>query len=276
MNLRNVAVKMYNTPQYFFGRFYTLRKIYSASKKGKVAQDPSAKEYKNVVPVDHDQCVKDLNKEAVAFGLKLPKKYVDKIYDFSIKSRLKRWGWTQGVTFQLEDVVDGKENGNPVAIAEVWDKDECEELQEIANDPKLLAIAREYLGYDDVKFDIKLFWTFVSNMTDEERIKSNQTIEYHFDVHSWNFCYLHFYITDTDRYSGAHQLVKKSHKRKPLKWLWGSAKKSDEQIKKVYPEEDIVMIEGKAGDGFFEDTSCYHRAVAPEKSNRLLLQVRYY
>jgi len=275
MRLNSVAHKLRTQPSYFFGRFYSLRKAYSKS-KGLKAYSPIKYVKEKIFNVNVENLVKDLRSNAVAFGINLPDNYVQEILEFSKKSRLKRWGWTEGKTFQLEDVENGKINRENVAIAEVWDKKELKLLDEIAHDPEMLEVARKYLGYNDVQIDIRLFWTFSGNMSDEERIRSNQTIEYHFDVHSWNFCYLHFYITDTDAESGAHQMIKKSHKDKKMNWLWGSAKKSEEEIKNYYPKEDILTIEGKAGTGFFEDTSCYHRGVAPRKGNRLLLQIRYF
>jgi hypothetical protein len=71
-------------------------------------------------------------------------------------------------------------------------------------------------------------------------------------------------------------LVLRSHKNKPVKWLWGSVKKTDEEIAGFYPAQDIITVEAKAGSGFLEDTSCYHRALTPVKADRLMLQVRYF
>ena len=37
----------------------------------------------------------------------------------------------------------------------------------------------------------------------------------------------------------------------------------------------IQLIEGPAGTGFFEDASCFHKALIPTSGERLMLQVRY-
>jgi hypothetical protein len=34
-------------------------------------------------------------------------------------------------------------------------------------------------------------------------------------------------------------------------------------------------MEGRAGEGFFEDTLCFHKALAPAKRDRLMFQLRY-
>jgi len=275
MNIRNVAHKLWAEPEYFFGRFFVLRKLYSASRaNNRSALAETSQE--SVIDVDVAQCVNDLRRDAVAFNLQLSDAQIKEIYDFACSQPLRSWGKHQDVTFHLEDLKDGRVNGKLMPIAEVQNKEQCYSLQAIANDPDILKVARTYLGYHDINKEVRLFWTFAGNMTDEERIQNNQTIEYHFDVHSWNFCYLHFYITDTNRENGAHEMVRGSHRKKPFTWLWGSAKKSDEDIRSYYPEEDILLIEATAGSGFFEDTSCYHRARAPKRDRRLLMQVRYF
>ena len=40
--------------------------------------------------------------------------------------------------------------------------------------------------------------------------------------------------------------------------------------------DDFKIIEGNAGCGFIEDTSCYHKAHIPETKPRLALQIRYH
>ncbi len=276
MQLKSIVHKIYNEPAYFFGRFYTLRKLYSRISSGSLKNIEQESNKSDLVKIENPNALQDLDENAIALGIKLSESAAKELYEFGKSSRLKKWAWTEGKTFQYEDVQDGKINGEPVAIAEVWDKEDCELVYKIAEDPEVLNLVRSYLGYHDVQFYPRFFWTFAGEMSDEMRIKSNQTIEYHFDVHSWNFCYLHFYLTDTDENSGAHQMVKGSHKKKPLKWLWGSAKKSDEAIVKQYGKDKILTIVGKAGDGFLEDTSCYHKGLAPENQNRLLLQIRYF
>lgn len=71
-------------------------------------------------------------------------------------------------------------------------------------------------------------------------------------------------------------MVRGSHTRKPLTWLIGSARKSDAQIASRYTSSDVLTIEGPAGTGFLEDTSCYHKALPPLERMRLLLQIRYH
>ncbi len=274
MQLSSLLRKSIQEPSYFFGRFYTLRKQYAYLQKARNKAGNFHIGERRVFDVDEEKCAADLRRDAIAFGINLPGFYVEKLRRFALENPLQRWNG--GDYFYHKQVVNGKASSGPVGIAEVMNKDNCLEINEIAHEPSILKIVSSYLGYKNLQKRTNLFWTFAGDLTPEERIRQNQTIEFHFDVHSWNFCYLHFYLTDCDRLSGAHEMVRGSHKNKPAKWLWGSAKKSDAEVLAHYPKDDILTIEGKAGTGFLEDTSCYHRALAPIKTDRLLLQIRYF
>jgi ectoine hydroxylase-related dioxygenase (phytanoyl-CoA dioxygenase family) len=146
----------------------------------------------------------------------------------------------------------------------------------VVENKALDALVEQYLGYQIRGKDVLMWWSFASAMSPELRRARYQTIDFHFDVHALNFCYLHVYLTETDRSSGAHVLVKGSHRRKPIRWLFGSARQTDEAIATQYGDANIVTIEGPAGTAFLEDTSCYHKALAPSSHDRLMLQVRYF
>ncbi len=121
-----------------------------------------------------------------------------------------------------------------------------------------------------------LHWSFASDMSDEERRQlQHVVIDYHYDVGGYNFAYASFYITDCDRNSGAHVMMKRSHNRKPLRMLMGSAHASEASVRKLYGIENEITIEGPAGTGFIQDTSCYHRASPPTQGDRLMLAVRF-
>ena len=85
-----------------------------------------------------------------------------------------------------------------------------------------------------------------------------------------------FYITPVlDEFSGPHLTIKGSHKRKPLWMLLKSGRLSDEKVYAYYGKDNEIEIKGKAGFGFFEDPSCFHKVKVPTSQNRLLLQIRY-
>jgi hypothetical protein len=43
----------------------------------------------------------------------------------------------------------------------------------------------------------------------------------------------------------------------------------------VYGRDAERVMEGAAGFGFLEDSSCYHKALPPLSGDRLILQLRY-
>lgn len=264
---------------YALGRFATVRKVYSRlnslryplnrqTSRGAV-NDP-------LFPgVDVSQAVQELREDAVAFRFNLPTPLVDEIHDFARRGLCKSSGF-QGHRPFLEIATGQTAEGQRLAMAEVINPLECDAIRRIVESQALRQTCMRYLGYQPPKADIRLFWSFVSNLSENERRQQFQTIDYHVDIHDFNFCYAHFYLTDTDARSGAHVMVRGSHNRKPLSWLIGSARKSDAQIASRYASDDVLTIEGPAGTGFLEDTSCYHKALPPLERMRLLLQIRYH
>ena len=125
--------------------------------------------------------------------------------------------------------------------------------------------------------DVKVQWSPICNTSDTWRKINEQTVSFHYDVHHLNFLYIFFYITDCSKDSGAHELIKSSHKNKNFfKHLIGSAVKSKKSLELYYDKKDFTIIEGEAGHGFIEDTSCFHRARPPITKSRLAVQFRYY
>ena len=139
----------------------------------------------------------------------------------------------------------------------------------------IVSVASAYLGYAPSKASCWLFWSLKNELTNAQRESVYQTIKFHYDVHWYNFFYVNFYLLDTDARSGAHALIRGSHRDKRVRSLLGTAQLSDEQAIRDYGTHRIKTMEGPAGLGFFEDTSCYHKALAPLDRDRLMLQIRY-
>ena len=158
----------------------------------------------------------------------------------------------------------------------IRDPSRCPAVREVTQDPVLRAIVCNYLGYEPPRMLTILDWSFASDFTDQERRQlKHHVIDYHYDVGGFNFVYASFYILDTDRYSGAHVMMKRSHNRKPLRMLLGSTVATEAAVREQFGYENEVMIEGAAGTGFVQDTSCYHRATPPTRRDRLMLVIRF-
>jgi hypothetical protein len=166
-------------------------------------------------------------------------------------------------------------SGELAVLADVLEAPKSDAVRRVADDPFVLSVLARYMGYVPSRRTIRLIWSFVCDAADETRLSEGQTVAYHFDVESYNFVYANYYLTDVSVRSGAHTMIVGSHDDKPLSWLFGPASRSDADIRAHYAADREIVIEGKAGLGFVQDASCYHRALAPVEHDRLMLQIRY-
>lgn len=269
-------------PSYVFGRFYLFRRAFARCVRarqrlaGGRVPALSGLPASLVVTTEPRLAVSELARDAVSGGLRLEDHLVAEIRSFAESAELSSGAGSE-LRFRYGDVREGRlPDGQFVALGFARDPDQCAAVRAIRDDPVLQAVVANYLGYVPRSADIWLYWSFVGQADDEDRRAQYQTIDFHFDVHDFNFCYVHLYLTDTDAASGAHVMVRGSHRHKPLGWLLGSARQNDEAVLARYGKENILTLAGKAGEGFIEDTSCYHKALAPRSRERLMLQLRYH
>jgi hypothetical protein len=174
-----------------------------------------------------------------------------------------------------EELANARERYERVAIATVIDSSKLAIVQALAADPLLHDAASSFLGYRARRVSSWLFWSFASQLSDAERRAMNQTIDFHYDVDGYNFMYANFYLVDTNAENGAHVLIEGSSRRKRWRHLMGIARLSDAEALAAYGRAAERVIEGPAGFGFLEDSSCYHKALPPRGGDRLILQLRY-
>jgi hypothetical protein len=282
MNIGTIARRLRQGDlQYILGRFKTIRRAYSGLQHLRetltLDVDSPGVSRRTLFPnVNVDEAVRTIQKDAVFLGLKLPIHVIKEIEEFARCEPLHAIYDPNGPTFYYSDVTHGKcIDGRSMPIGGVRDPIRCPAVREIVDDPVLRSIIRTYLGYEPKRIVTILDWSFASSFTDEERRQLRHlVIDYHYDVGGFNFLYTSFYITDTNRYSGAHVMMKGSHNRKPVRMLLGSTTASETAVYKQFGKENEICIEGPAGTGFVQDTSCYHRATAPTHGDRLMLAIR--
>ena len=276
MNLISIAKKLAKGDLYYaLGRFYCVRKCYSAYRKCTSYRKKiiSCNRTTLFPTVSTENAILNIKKEAVAFGFNLPAELVEQISQFAKTEACTRSGDRR--QFFFSDVKMGKLNdNNSVVLGFVDNPQRLPAIHAITNDQKLLSVCSGYLGYKPTHIETRLYWSFATHEPDEVRQKKWQTTRYHFDVDGFNFLYANFYITPVTRYSGAHVMIQGSHCRKPLRMLFHSANQTDEAIFNYYLQKDEIVIEGPSGLGFIQDSSCYHKALPPEKDHRLMLQLR--
>jgi len=221
--------------------------------------------------------VQTIREEAVFVGLNLPAGIVADIEAFARSEPLHAIYDPEGASFRYSDIVRGRSaDGRSMPIGGIREPSRCAAVKAIVNDPVLRAIVRGYLGHEPRRVMTILDWSFASDITDQERRRlKHHVIDYHYDDSGFNFVYASFYITDTHRTSGAHVMMKRSHRKKPLRMLLGSTVASETDVRRQFGIENEITIEGPAGTGFVQVTSCYHRATPPTHGDRLMLAVRF-
>jgi hypothetical protein len=282
VNLKSVAKRLrHGGFEYALGRFATVRAAYAGMRRvfdppGEVLSRGEI--YSNTIfpDIDIDRVVQAIRDEAVFVGLRLPDRLVNEIHAFARTQPLHANYDPSGPTFFYHEVIRGKcPDGRPVPLGGVHDSIRCPAVKAVTEDEVLKAIVQNYLGHAPRRMMALLNWSFASDFTPEECRRLRFQGDYHFDSEGFDFVYANFYITDTDRFSGAHVMMKRSHNKKPLRMLLGSAATTEAAVWRQFGRENEIVIEGKAGTGFVQDTSCYHRASAPSKADRLMLAIRY-
>ena len=263
--------------RYILGRFYTIRKIYKILNKilftSKV--HPDINDY-IIFNSSQNELLNDLTVSGVSKKLFLKKEINNFILDNYKNSKFISEKIFKQDRHEFKNFNDFKKSKIISPFFELENEDFKALFDKISKSRELLEIAKKYLG-SVKKIDIRLTYSTVVNLEDAQREKYRQTVNWHYDVHDLNFLYAFFYISGANRLSGSHEVIKKSHKKKMFfKHLVGSVIQSDYDLRNYYDNENFFTIEGLPGEGFIEDTSCFHRALKPIEQPRLCLQVRYH
>ena len=178
--------------------------------------------------------------------------------------------------FLISDVRDGRTPaGTAVAVADVTAPLDCPEIAWIAGHPLLVETTTRVLGYRPRRTQVRLFWSPASRLPCGIRRAAGQTVDFHYDIDACNSLNVYFYVVGGGPGSGAHVVVGGSHGPKPMRMIAGSCFQPEERVLARYGAENVIVVAGIAGLGFFEDPACFHKALIPTQADRLCLQVRY-
>ena len=281
---------LWNTPHYVFGRFHGVRATYSNLRRARqLVKRPAAlaigeryATYAEPLTVRSSGLVtstrsatahvQGLKRDAYSDGLRLDESACAALVKLAKERPLSIAGGATTTYAQLQQDDSMRHN---VAVATVLEAAQIGIIRSLAADPLLVEVVEGYLGYRPERISPWLFWSPQNGLSDAEREARYQTVRFHYDVHHYNFMYVNFYLLDTTARTGAHMLIKGSHRNKRARHLLGSARISDDQAAADYGAERILTIATPAAHGFFEDTSCYHKALPPLDRERLMLQLRY-
>jgi hypothetical protein len=261
---------------YLFSRFYCVRRVLKLKARLRSTQRInrfSALQSNSLfTDLDAVQVVNTLRQKGCYIGLQLPAQQVDEICEFA-------WSGTAIANFdeRLPFVPAEREQYEAeyeevFGVGTLLDLPSCDAIEKIQRDPKLLAIAADYLKTDPI-ISCRLWWSFPAPISRFLRFQLSQEV-FHYDTIDYNALKFFFYITPVNALNGPHICVLKSHHRKKLSHLWTVfIGRYEDQILEHYPVEDIVTIYGEAGTGFVEDPFCFHRATPILKQPRLMLEI---
>ncbi|HYH19039.1 MAG TPA: hypothetical protein VD995_10515 [Azospirillum sp.] len=277
MNVATIAQRLFAGDLYYaLGRFESVRRGYSllcalVQNAEEPAVAPAA--LPTLFPrVSIDNALAAIRRDSVSFGFDLPPDVLAGIQHFADTAECRERGREQ--TFRRADVVRGRlADGTPLVHGLIDNPMRCAAVRRVCEDPVLVEAAGRFLGYRVRRVLPRVFWSFASGVSDDERRRRGQTIDWHFDVHDYNFISACFYLSDVDRGAGPHALLRGSHTGKPARMLLGSANARDEEVFEHFGRDRVMVIEGPAGTGFLEDTSCYHKAMPPTERDRLMFQI---
>jgi len=227
--------------------------------------------------IDVNSIVQSLNSDSCYLGINLPQGILQELLDFAMTTicygdRKPTLAFYYSERERVENM-----SGRQFNIGSYLNNTEMSvALKKLESDSGLLAIAAKFLGTDPVHVGTELLWSFPISATPLQRLEAAQV--FHYDLDDYRFIKFFFYLTDVDLDSGPHVCIRGSHKNKKFSHqLLGvrCAGKEEKEIVDCYGAENVLTICGKAGFGFVEDATCFHKATPPCGKDRLLLQIEY-
>jgi hypothetical protein len=197
--------------------------------------------------------VKALNERGYATGWKIPQEHVGQIVQYANRTRfLKYW--------------------NPHR--------ECEAIDQIARNEKLVEIARQYLGAEPILWLTQLKWSFGPVCADERTSllsSGNEPTQYdgdafHYDTLDFKSLTIFIYLTDVDPSCGPHVVIEGTHNTKTFRNIFHIIL-SDASARQKFGDR-IKIILGEKGTVLFEETSSFHKA-SKCLTKRLMLSIDY-
>ena len=197
--------------------------------------------------------VKTLNTRGYANGWKIPQGHVAQIVQYATNTGFVRY-W------------------NPHR--------ECEAIDQIARNEKLVEIARQYLGAEPILWLTQLFWSFGKEAAEERKGLVSSKAEpqlydedaFHYDTLDFKSLTVFIYLTDVDPSCGPHVVVESTHRTKSFSEICNIT--MDDAAAHQKFGDRIKMILGEKGTVLFEETSCFHKASRCQ-TKRLMLSIDY-
>lgn len=161
-------------------------------------------------------------------------------------------------------------------------------LRDLTLGPDVSPVVSHYLGVPPTISYLMSWWSF------HGRAEARDAQLFHVDSHDFKWVKLFVYLTDVDGSAGPHVVVRGSHdhvkRNERLKALAQHRPDAaqalrtalsyrqrfeDDHVEALYGAENIVSIEGRAGEAFLVDTCALHKGLPPDTKDRLIFQALY-
>ena len=163
----------------------------------------------------------------------------------------------------------------------------CAPIYRVVHDERLIRMMTHYLQAPPSIGIVSLWWSYAPPGAPEGMQM------FHHDRGDFRSCNLFTYLTDVDLGTGPHAFVEHTHEIDVLAplasqrmggqgdvfgqfWQWmENHRKTDDEVRRFFPEGDIKFITGPQGTSFFEDTRGLHKGTRPTTGPRLAFEIFY-
>lgn len=218
-------------------------------------------------------CKEHINHTALYQGFYLQKNLVNEILNFAKKQECIEPN-THKIFLALS--VKNLPNTNYIYRGLVTNTHQCEAIDEVKFNRKLIDIATECLGYKPTNITQHLTWSLVVPESEQFIQQNYPASKWHYDVVGEESLTFNFYLTDvTNDLEGPHQFISGSHKKQPWQLLFQPNTMDETTLNQYFSQNSRLSILGGTGYGFIENPLCLHRVKPPVTKPRLILQIRY-
>ncbi|MGA7954241.1 MAG: hypothetical protein WCA07_12060, partial [Gloeobacterales cyanobacterium] len=151
--------------------------------------------------IDVDFVVDSLKRDGYFTGIKLPKCIFREIMDFALSTYcFGNLNARYGFLYSQKKLAEEKSN-TTFSTATYYNLDLLSPaIRELANDPILMMIAGKYFRGQPVYTDSRLWWTFATDETNYDVVKTSSF--FHYDIDDYSCLRFFFYLTDVGLENG--------------------------------------------------------------------------
>lgn len=264
----------------FFFSFIFIREFFNKKKKiyEKIICDIPVKDNS----ITSDTIVVDLEKKGFNDKLILSDKYINLICEeintrnctVNFKGDKDKCNFLKELNFEDEiwSILQKSKRFNLSHVSLEIDIKKTNLIFKLANSKFLKTVAKNYINDDNISVSSLCYLSNPIAISENE--KKDNAQYYHYDNDFKKFFKVFIYLNDVDNRSGPHTYLKYSHKNRLYRHIV-SKRISDQEIKALYDNENIVTFNRKKGTIIFEDTFGLHKGASPKSKSRAVMILIY-